>query len=586
MATAARPPSSPIACTQPNLPPAGPPADEWWPFAEDARQRYRRMRHPAIIPHEQLLCDEALALAAQRQRQGGGGSEAAAGEAARQTRGAKATAAQREEEEARQAPGNALAFTFVGVMRRLNHCRAQLEAAGAVPLAACPADSPASKQSLHCCKCQQSVYAASAVLEPMGPPASWRHMCLECAAAAVASKPGNMPHAAATVKREDGGDTLPGGAAAAAAQQAGGHSPAAAGQRQQAAARGAPAAGAAVVFVKPCWPELEACARELEQGLEYPEGARRGTGQCAMQGEGAASWGFLDFFPTHSAFHTCPPTLPADTPLALPLAGTTAEARYGPRHRPAWPSPCDGYTWRPLQQPRAEWPATVLQALHPAAASGREGVAGAAAAAAVPTPDAVALQGAAAGAAVSPEAAFQVALQHEVEQAAAATETTAPPAGAAATELPPFVNKSRSGRRRGRPAPGDEDDADALEALPLESEATIEVGGHPVQRHIHTDGGERGGNRKDSSRGLGGSGRCRGQMQVEAAVGLNTAASRPGVQPLPVPAWARRAACLPTIPPLRVPCFVPPAGQPVLVGSEALEAVLGGARDKKMSAAK
>lgn len=197
-------------------------ADEWWPFGEDARQRYRRMRQPAIIPHEQLLCEEALALAAERRRSSGEAAEAAAEGGGHQRPGSMIVAALRQEVEPQlQAPGNALAFTFVGAMRRLNHCRAALEAGGAVPLSACPADSPAARQSLHCCVCQQSVYAASAVLHPAGQPDSWRHMCLECATAAAET---------------------------------------------------AAAPSAAVVFVKPCWEALEACARELEPGLQDPAG--------------------------------------------------------------------------------------------------------------------------------------------------------------------------------------------------------------------------------------------------------------------------------------------------------------------------
>ena len=180
---------------------------------------------------------------------------------------------------------------------------------------------------------------------------------------------------------------------------------------------------------------------------------------------------------------------PAGTQLQLPLAGTTALERYGSADPPGWPSPCQPYSWRPLQQPHSEWPAALLQRLAPKAGAG---------APAVPTPDALALAGAPA---VSPEAAFQVALKHEAEQAAAAAaaEPAEPPAEtapsgaatAAAAAAPTTTGAKRSrGRRRGRGQPaGEEDDADALEALPLESEATIEVEGHRVQRHIHIDGG-------------------------------------------------------------------------------------------------
>ena len=210
------------------------------------------MRQPAIIPHEQLLCDEALALAAERRQRSSGAAGSDGADGGGQTRGAQAGAAQQEEDAAQLAPSNALAFTFVGAMRRLNRCRAELEAAGAVPLSACPADSPAARQSLHCCECKQSVYAASAVLQPAGQPDSWRHMCLECAAAAVAGQPGAA----------------------------------------QAAAGGGSAAAGAVVFVKPCWGELEACARELEQDVQDPSGgwAETRVGWCYGQNTAGECW--------------------------------------------------------------------------------------------------------------------------------------------------------------------------------------------------------------------------------------------------------------------------------------------------------
>ena len=242
-------------------PPAHRPAsaDGWWPFGEDARQRYRGLRHAAIVPHEQLLAAEALALAAaQRQRQQqqqevkqeeGGKAEEASGEEEEEqqqqqpsqqpgTQQQQADTAQRERAAEASAP-EALAHTFVGRMRRLNHCRAALEAAGALPLAACPAGSAAAQQSLHCTECQQSVFAASAVLAPVGPPSAWRHVCLECAAAAAAAEP------------------------------------AADGEQQQPQPGGA-AGGPVLLFVKPCWAELEACARQLERGLADLAGARAG----------------------------------------------------------------------------------------------------------------------------------------------------------------------------------------------------------------------------------------------------------------------------------------------------------------------
>lgn len=274
---------------------------DWWPFGEDARRRYRRMAYPAIIPHEQMLCDDALALATQRRRRQQEGQEPAeaqkqpekqqqpqqAEEQQLKQEAEEAEAQQLAETQAQQQEGqqplqqqqlpqqqaeqqqveqqqqqgmaaaphtpalepeaagaNALAHTFVGHMRRLNHCRAKLEAAGAVPLAACPAGSAAAQQSLHCAECQQSCYAASAVVEPAGPPASWHHVCLECASAALAVQ---APAAEGPDEAQLGG-AVAGGAAAAAV--------------------------GALLFVKPCWEELEACGHELEQGLEAPAGER------------------------------------------------------------------------------------------------------------------------------------------------------------------------------------------------------------------------------------------------------------------------------------------------------------------------
>lgn len=136
-------------------------------------------------------------------------------------------------------------------MRRLNHCRGVLEAAGAAPLLACRSGSPEATLSLHCAQCQQLCYVATAVLRPEGEPASWRHLCLECAAAA-----------------------LP-GAPAAAAAGAGLVQPAAE-RRERRGGEGRASAPAVLLFVKPCWGELEECARQLERdGLHDLSGEAR-----------------------------------------------------------------------------------------------------------------------------------------------------------------------------------------------------------------------------------------------------------------------------------------------------------------------
>lgn len=147
--------------------------------------------------------------------------------------------------------------------------------------------------------------------------------------------------------------------------------------------------------------------------------------------------------------------------------------------------------------------------------------------------------------------------------------------------MPAAAAGKRRGRRRGRGQPADEDDADALEALPLESEAAIEVEGHPVQRHIHSDGGEPGAGAvvwRKASRGRNGLG------ELEWGVGRHThiLVACPSACSPECPAFPLRSLdCRPLLSTLPSP-----AGEPVLVGSEALEAVLGNARDKKESAAK
>jgi hypothetical protein len=141
---------------------------------------------------------------------------------------------------AEAAAHNALAHVFVGRMRRLNRSRQLLEGAGAVPVAACAPGSPEESASLHCRRCQQSVYLASAVLDAAGPPPAWRHLCLECA---VEERQGAAGQAAAAATDREAG------------------------------------AGEALLFVKPCWEEAERCCRQLEETVQEPEGGR------------AAEWG-------------------------------------------------------------------------------------------------------------------------------------------------------------------------------------------------------------------------------------------------------------------------------------------------------
>ena len=201
-----------------------------------------------------------------------GDERAAAEQAQEAAAGTGAAAAAATAAAAAAASCNALAHTFVGVMRRLNHCRAQLEASGATPLAVGAADARHAHQSIHCVECQQLCYAATAVVAPAGEHTSWRHMCLECAVAAVAAAA-----SAAAVKQEFGEAGT--ATEAATAAPAGGTSvgPCAAGVAASSLGAGqweGPANHPRVLlFVKPCWVELEECGQELEQGLQELSGA-------------------------------------------------------------------------------------------------------------------------------------------------------------------------------------------------------------------------------------------------------------------------------------------------------------------------
>lgn len=194
-------------------------------------------------PASAMKQEEGRRLAQQQQQQQPGGqadgqSKRAQGPAGMQAMPSQQMVADKAEAAAAEAAGSAaLAHTFVGAMRRLNHCRWALEAAGAVPLLACPRGSPEAALSLHCAQCQQLCYAATAVLQPAGEPAIWRHLCLECAAAAL---PGTPPAAA--------------GAGQPASEQ-----------QQRHGGSEAAAALPPLLFVKPCWGELEACAQQLER---------------------------------------------------------------------------------------------------------------------------------------------------------------------------------------------------------------------------------------------------------------------------------------------------------------------------------
>ncbi|KAI3430679.1 hypothetical protein D9Q98_005268 [Chlorella vulgaris] len=217
---------------------------DWWPYAEDARQRYRRLRHPSILPQEQLLCDEALALAARRKSSQEAEAARGASDASTSTntslstRTASATATAATGSRANAVPtaaaaaaasDKALAHTFVSMMRRLTHFRSVLEGGGTKPQPACAAGSQHERNSVQCTLCRETCYLATAVLDAAPQqPSSWRHLCLECVVEVLR---GRMP---------------------------------AAGVLQPAAQLRPP-----LLFIKPCWEAAQQCCAELERHLKH-----------------------------------------------------------------------------------------------------------------------------------------------------------------------------------------------------------------------------------------------------------------------------------------------------------------------------
>eukprot|EP00887_Chlorella_sp_A99_P003889 scaffold11.g3889.t1 len=353
---------------------------EWWPYAASSRALYRRQRWGQCITHEQVLCADALQLAARlaaaNAARGRGGAPAqeegapkqeaaepdleaapAAGAAAaghsaapgdmmgaqmpaaalppaspcarlaalqcaasaleRQLAAARAEAAAAAAARGTMGADNAVAHTFVDMVRRLHHCRRLLERQPGTAVVAACADmrDAVGAASLLCGVCLDPCYVASAVLDvagerlPAAPscsaaagrPDEWRHVCLECAARrAQRAEPSSAdagPAAPGGLSIGSGGAAAPGG---------------------QPAARAQPAAGAVVLFVKPLWGRLVACCRALEA---------RGIRPLAdFQG------------------------------VPLPLAGVQA-APAGPPYGPDSPPPPERpYSWAALRDPERCWP--------------------------------------------------------------------------------------------------------------------------------------------------------------------------------------------------------------------------------------
>ena len=219
------------------------------------------------------------------------------------------------------------------------------------------------------------------------------------------------------------------------------------------------------------------------------------------------------------------------------------------------PSPCEPYAWTALQQLRPDLPSALVRALRPGAAP------------AAPADDAgpaAAAQLRAAG--LSPASVFQAALdqedaakqeqEQEQQQQAAGVEGSGAAAGAAAPAQP--------AKKRSRPSAAAADADDHTGSLPLVADTPVEVQGRAVTRHVHRDE----------------------QGTPRAAVLLCCcAAAHPACTCVPPPPP-------PAAPPPSIssspscPARSAPAGVLVLMGSEALEAVLGQARDKKESAPK
>jgi hypothetical protein len=135
---------------------------DWWPFGEHAGRLYRSFNRQQIISHEQVLCDEASALAAKLDTLG------SMRHLSREDR--------------------PVAIAFVAMMQKLHRLRENFQAKKISQVATCSPDveptAAEMRNSIPCKRCSHHSYLVSAVADARKVQNEWQHLCLECAAAA------------------------------------------------------------------------------------------------------------------------------------------------------------------------------------------------------------------------------------------------------------------------------------------------------------------------------------------------------------------------------------------------------------------
>ncbi|KAH7620583.1 hypothetical protein Ndes2526B_g04502 [Nannochloris sp. 'desiccata'] len=135
---------------------------DWWPFGEHARRLYKSFNRQQIISHEQLLCDDATALAA------------------------KLDTVDKIELDTEDRP---VAIAFVAMMQQAHQLRERFQTKKIVQVASyspgTASDAAEMRDSVPCSWCSHQSHLVFAVVDARKPQSQWEHVCLECAARAV-----------------------------------------------------------------------------------------------------------------------------------------------------------------------------------------------------------------------------------------------------------------------------------------------------------------------------------------------------------------------------------------------------------------
>lgn len=132
---------------------------DWWPFGEHAGQLYKSLNRQQIISHEQVLCDDAVALAV------------------------KLDEHNKVELDKEDRP---VAIAFVAMMQQIHQLRESFQTKKIVQIATCSpdiaSDAVEMRASIPCTWCSHQGFLASAVVDARKPQNQWEHVCLDCAA--------------------------------------------------------------------------------------------------------------------------------------------------------------------------------------------------------------------------------------------------------------------------------------------------------------------------------------------------------------------------------------------------------------------